>query len=500
MRFASALVLLVVPIVGASAVQAQGYRLRLDNRIQRVAFRGVQLDSIPASAVVIGPGGGDFTPDGMAVRCDLSTSFCYFFRPGAEQRAAPAVTAADLTLWGLGLTGLSVHANIRLAFDLGDADVWPGTDPSVQLLEGYAEYNTEPFAGRLGRQVYISRLGFSGFDGARLTVRDVRRGFEAVGYLGQGLARGIALPVTSTALNPLDDFQPHDRQIVAGAALGYTGGPADVRLDYQREVDPRSDYFVSERAALAAEARLLPRLAIGGGAEYDMAQGLWGSADITLRYASPTWGGTAGFQRYRPHFELWTLWGAFSPVAYQAVTGSASYSGLPHLQLRARGTRFFYEKTETETPLVSVEDHGWRFSLGATWTPTDRLSVELGHEAEFGPGGSYASYDGALSYAPRDQLLFTLHGAKLTRPLEFRFDEATLHQVGIEATWRPSERWQFDVSAARYMETRDRPDAAGFDWDQTRISARLVLRFGSADDLLRLPRGRRPAASGSRVP
>lgn len=493
--------LLALIVAGpATPVLAQGYRVRLDNRIQRVAFRGVQLDSIPASAAVIGPGGGDFSPDGFAVRCDLSTGFCYFFRPGAEQRAAPAVTAADLTLWGLGLTGLSFHGSVRVAFDLGEAEVWPGTDPRIQLLEGYAEYSTEPFAGRLGRQVYSSRLGFSGFDGARVTVRDVRRGFEAVGYLGQGLARGIALPVTSSALNPLDDFQPHDRQIVAGAALGYNGALADVRLDYQREVDPRSDYFVSERAALAGDARLTPRVAISGGADYDIAQGLWGSADIFLRYSAPSWAGTAGFQGYRPHFELWTIWGAFSPVAYQAVTGSASYSGLPHLQLRARGTRFFYEKTETETPLVSVEDHGWRFSLGATWTPMDRLSFELGHEAEFAPGGSYASYDGAVSYAPLDQLLLTLHGAKLTRPLEFRFDEATLHQVGIEATWRPSDRWQLDVSAARYMEKRDRPDAAGFDWDQTRLSARLSLLFGSADDLLRLPKGRRPTASGSRTP
>ncbi|MEP7325394.1 MAG: hypothetical protein ABI836_05535 [Gemmatimonadota bacterium] len=483
-----------------SPAEAQGYRVRLESRVQTVGFRGVELDSIPVGSAVVGPSGGSYSPDGFAVRCGAGSAFCFFFRPGAEQRAAPTVTSADITLWGLGLTGLSFHGSARAGFDLGSADVWPGTDPSLQLLEAYAEYNTEWLVGRLGRQVYTSRLGFSGFDGARITVRDIKRGFDAVGYLGQGLARGIALPVTSSALNPLDDFQPHGRQIIAGAALGYTGGFADVRLDYQREVDPRSDYFVSERAALATELRLEPRLALIGGAEYDLAQGLWGSSDITLRYVAPNFALTGGFQRYRPHFELWTIWGAFSPVAYQAVTSSVSFSGLPHLQLRARGTRFSYEKTETETPLVSVEDRGWRIALGATWTPIPRLSIELGHEAEFAPGGSYVSYDGAVSFAPREQLLLTVHGGRLVRPLEFRFDEATLNQAGVETAWRPSERWQFDASVVRYMENRKRPDAAAFDWNQTRLSARVSFLFGSGEGVLRLPRGRRPPVSGSHTP
>lgn len=478
----------------------QGYRVRLDGRVQSVGFRGVELDSIRPGSAVIGPSGGSYSPEGFAVRCAPAAAFCYFFRPGREQRATPAVSSADLTVWGLGLTGLSVHGSARVATDLGSADVWPGTDPSLQLLEAYAEYSTAPVVGRLGRQVYTSRLGFSGFDGARITVRDVKRGFDAVGYLGWGLARGTALLVTGSALNPLDDFQPHDRQIVAGAALGYTGGFADIRLDYQREVDPRSDYFVSERAALATEVRLAPRLALAGGAEYDMAQGLWGSSDATLRYVAPSFAVTAGFQRYRPHFELWTIWGAFSPVAYQAVTGSVSFSGVSHLQLRAKGTRFFYEKTETETPLVRVEDHGWRYSLGATWTPIAQLSLEIGQDGEFAPGGSYLSYDAAVSYAPRDQFLLTVYGAKLTRPLEFRFDEASLRQVGIAGSWRPSERWQLDATVTRYAEDRKRPDAAAFDWNQTRLSARVSYLFGSGEAALRLPRSRRPTETGNRTP
>jgi hypothetical protein len=484
----------------ANVAHAQGYRLRLDNRVQRVSFRGVQLDSIPASAVVAGSSGGDFSPDGFAVNCSLSTGFCYFFRPGDTQRAAPAVTAADMTVWGLGVPGLSLHGSVRLAMDLGDAEVWPGTNPNLQLLEGYADYSSTAIGARVGRQVYTSRLGFSGFDGGRLILRDVRRGFDAVAYLGQGLARGIALPVTSNALNPLDDFQPRDQAIMAGGALGYSGAFASLRLDYQREVDPGPNYFVSERGALAGEVHPWRGLTLLGGAEYDLAQDRWGSADASLGYTTNQWSVTTGVMRYRPHFELWTIWGAFSPVAYHAITGSASYSGIAHLQLRGRASRFWYEDTETETPLVNVEDRGWRFSVGATWDPFERWSFELGHEAEFGPGASFASYDAGVSFRPRADLSITAHAARLTRPLEFRFDEATLDQVGLEASWRPSERWQLDLSAARYLEERDRPDPARLDWDQTRLTARLVLLVGSADDLLRLPKGRRPTTSGSRTP
>lgn len=491
---------LLAPAVCVGIAHAQGYRLRLDTRAQSVGFRGVALDSIAAANVVTGPGGGNFTPDGFAVRCGAGASYCFYFRPGARQQAAPAVASLDLTLWGLGIAGLSLHSDARMALDLGDADVWPGTEPDFQLLEAWAEYTRSAFTGRLGRQVYTSRLGYTGFDGARVVLRGDRLGLDVGGYLGRGLARGVALPVTSGALNPLDDFQPRDRQVVAGAALGYRTDFAEIQLDYQREVDPGSHYFVSERAALAGLFRPLPRVSLTGGAEYDLAQGFWGSADASVRYFAPAWTLTAGVMRYRPHFDLWTVWGAFSPVAWHAITGSASYSGVRNLQLQVRGSRFWYEDTETETPLVNVEDRGWKLGLVATWSPLDQLSLEAGHEAEFGGGGSYASYDASVGWMPREQWTLTAHGGRLTRPLEFRFNEATLYQVGVEASWRPSDRWQFDAGVVHYMEERDRPDQAALDWNQTRMTARVRLLLGSDADQLRLPKGRRATVSGSRTP
>ena len=491
------LCLLAICSLPATAA-GQQYRLRLDSRFQSVSFRGVVLDSVPLSQTVLVPNGNRETTDGYAVRCGIGEFWCFFFRPGDTRTARPAVTSASATIWGLGLPGLSIRADARLAVDLGNSEVWPGTTPSLQLLEGYAEYAVERLTGKVGRQVYTSRLGFTGFDGARITGRLLGNRIEVDGYLGWGLGRGTALPVNSEALNPLDDFQPRQRQVVAGAALGWNHSLGTSRLDYQREVDPRSDYFVSERAALATSFRLPLHLSVDAGVEYNIASAEWGSSDATLRYVHPSVAVTAGFHRYRPHFELWTIWGAFSPVGYRGVKGSATVTPIRALSIRARGARFWFEEAETETPLVTVEDRGWQVGLGVTYALREALAVSADHETEFGPGGSYTSLSGAITWLPRPSLVISAQGGRLNRPLEFRFDEAILYHVGVEAEWRFSHRWRGTLAATRFMEERDRPDAAAFDWDQTRIAAGLSVFLGGEADRMALPPAiRSPAPAGT---
>jgi hypothetical protein len=306
---AGAVAFALVPMSAAG----QGYRLRVDLRSQAAAFRGVTLDSIPIADTVGQPGHGPLSPDGFAVRCLAGAPFCSFFRPGVIQRGGVFVGTTEATVWGVGLPGISVHAVGRVGFDMGSSG-WPGTEPAVQLLTGYAEYAAPRVTARLGRQVVASRLGTQGFDGAGIVLRDPRRGLEVQTFLGSGLARGVGLPVTSPALNPLDDFQPRQRQIVFGAGAGWQQSIADLRVDYVREVDPRSDYFVSERIGLQGAVRWRSALRLAGGADYDLAAGWWGSAELSLEYLTGAVRASVGARRYRPHFELWTIWGAFSPV------------------------------------------------------------------------------------------------------------------------------------------------------------------------------------------
>lgn len=466
---------------------AQGYRVRVDTRWQTVAFRGVSLDSIPVTDTVSTPGSGPTSPDGYAVRCGPGASYCTFFRPGPVRRGSPMTAGLDATVWGFGVSGLSLHAAGRLGLDFGGTDVWPGTEPALQLLEGYAEYAVPRATGRLGRQVVASRLGTTGFDGAGLTLRDTRRGLDLQGYVGWGLARGVALPVTSPALNPLDDFQPRRRQLVAGAGAGWTSAIADARFDYQREVDPGTDQFVSERIGIEAAVRPWPGLRLSGGADYDIAAGWWGSAEATLGYTTRTVRAAVGARRYRPHFDLWTIWGAFSPVPYRAAQVSLSVQVAAPVELRGRWERYRYDDAEASTPLFSAKRDGWRWELGSTVRPAPGWALDGGYRREFGPGASAAGVAGSVSYDPSSRLRVALQGSTVTRPLEFRFNESVVRAYGLDAQLEASPRLRLGLTINQYEELHHRPDAAAFDWNQLRLSARVVLLLGRGGDLRGLP-------------
>jgi hypothetical protein len=450
----------------------------VDTRLQAVAYRGVTFDSIAVADTLRGADGELVSPDGYAVTCNQN-GYCTFYRPGGVVHAAPVTTTADLTLWGLGVPGLSVKAMGRAVGDLSSGDNWAGTTSHVQLLEGYALYAAERWTAQLGRQTVETRLGFTGFDGARVALRDPRRGLEVSGYAGWGLWRGSTLPVTSPALNPLDEFRPPERTILAGAGGSWTTSHLDLRAIYQREVDPSTDYFVSERAGVDAVVRPYRGVTLTGGADYDVAQSWWGSAEARLAYSAPAgWlSASAGARRYRPHVDLWTIWGAFSPVPYTAFDGSVTLRPVSGLEIGTQGERYSYANSETATPLVSVESSGWRFSWRAAYTVNKAWIVDGGYHAEFGPGAASRGFEGGITYAARN-LAVTAHAATLDRALEFRFDEASLDLFGLTADYRPMSRLRLQLEASRYAEDRKRPDAAAFSWDQLRVSGRVVLFFG----------------------
>ena len=489
----TALLLLV-----SSAVEAQGYRLRFDSQVQRVAYRGVTADSIAADQVVTGPTGGLRTPDGFAVNCPAGGTHCFFFRPGPRLQGGPMTTTADLSLWGLGVRGLSVRVNTRLGLDLGDDEVWPGTEPALQLSEAYAEYAQRLFTARAGRQLLVNRLGIVGFDGGRATARAGRSGVSAEAYIGLGLARATALPVTSPVLDPLDEFQPRSRQVLAGAAIGYRSRLADLRLDYQREVDRDSRNFVSERAALTLDFTPIERWSFVAGVDYDLANTWFGNADASVRYTTRWLTAVGGVRQYRPHFDLWTIWGAFSPVPYHAVNTGVWVRPLRGVEVRARWERYAFSATETETPLVQVDDDGWRLGFGVTYTPAPAWRLDAGYREEYGPGASSDGFEASVTWLPTTALSLSAYGSTLDRPLEFRFEDASVEVLGFDLDWRAAERFSFGVGAAHFREERDRPDAAAFDWNQTRLHARASLYFRSDTDALPLPPALRGRQAGIR--
>lgn len=485
--------LVLLAAVGiATPARAQSWRLRFDASAQRVSFRGVTPDSVAESDIIVGPHGGPTTPDGFAVTC-FGDGYCRYYRPGEIRRGVPASAAADLTMWGLGLTGLRVRINARTLTDFTGDRLWPGTAPTLRLVEGYAEYMRDGLTAKVGRTLEQGRLGGAGaggLDGIRASWRFGKAGLEVGGYLGWGLARGTVLPVTSPAVNPLAEFQPSHRQIVAGAVAGAHWSVLDAEAEYRREVDPHTDYFVSERAAVSVSVRPHRQWRLAGGAEYDMTTGQWGSADATLAWSGNALWITAGARRYRPFFDLWTVWGVFSPVAYHGVNGSVAVNPLRRVQLRARGEWFRYEDTETSTPTVTIEDRGWRWGVDGALTPAERWTVDVGAHGEFLPGASSRGIDGRVAWHFREWLELSVRGGSLERPLELRFQDAGVTWAGASAEYRSGERWRVGLSVDRYWESRDRPDAAAFDWNQWRASARVSLVLRSAADRWVLPPAR----------
>jgi hypothetical protein len=473
-------------LASAPSAAAQDYRVRIDASAQTVSFRGLAPDSIAIGLVVPGANGGLETPDGHAVRCGAG-DYCLFFRPGPVLRAVPVTTSASLVMWGFGVEGLALHATGRIVGDLGRDKVWPGTVPSAQLIEGYLEYQRSVFVARAGRQLVVSRLEPVGFDGGWLRIRWDKASLDFTGYGGWGLGQSAAVSAASPALNPLDEWRPVNRQLVAGAEAALRLSDFDVRAEYRREIDPQDHYFVSERTAFSFGANVSAFRAVGG-LDYNIAEGHFGNADFTVTYLRPRFSVSGGARRYRPYFSLWTLWGAFSPVPYNAVNVSAQLRPSGWLLLHGRGERYHYESADISTALVpQLEDRGWRSSIGATATLNPRWTLDGDYGLEHGPGAATRFADGTVTYAPNEKFTFDVYGGSVARPLELRYYDATSRWIGGRAEWRFTEQQRIWGDASRIKDDRDRPDASASSLTQFRLRAGLSLAFGSGADRTPLP-------------
>ena len=475
--------------LGAAMSGAQGYRARVDGSMQSVAFRGLVSDSIPAASVVIGASGGPETPDGYAVRCGAS-AYCFYFRPGEPLHALPMTLSATVAVWGLHLEGLSFRGTGRLVGDAGSDKAWPATDPSAQLIEGYFEYQRNSSTARAGRQLVASRLEPFGFDGGWVRSRWELLRLELTGYAGWGLGQSAAVSIANPALNPLDDWRPRERQIVAGAEGALMLHAIDLRAEYRREVDPVDDHFVSERAAMSAATRLFGLRATGG-ADYNIAEGHFGNADIALSYQRAKYSVTAGARRYRPYFSLWTIWGAFSPVPYNAVNLSGQARPTSWLTIDARGESYRYEDAEVSTGLVvGLEDAGWRANGRATATVDSSWTIEAGYGREYGPGAAAAFSDAVISFAPGGRYSLDLYGGTVARPLELRYYDARTRWVGARGELRLESSRRLWAEVALVDDARERPDAAASSLSQIRVRSGFSMAFGSGADRQPLPPAR----------
>ena len=314
------------------------------------------------------------------------------------------------------------------------------------------EYAANWGAVQGGRITEISRLGYLGFDGGRGHVRIAGGKLAASAYGGWAMARGSVLPVTSPALNPLGEFRPEDRQLVFGGDVGWSLPRIRGRVMYQRQIDPGPDYVTSEQIGADLVARPTGAITFSGGADWDLAFGWLGTVDGQLAVAIPRTNATVtvGGRRYRPHFDLWTIWGAFSPVPYNLGFGSVTLDLQHKVQVRARGEIYRFEDADVSTPLVQAEQSGWRGSLGATYRHSPDLIVTADYHIEDGPGSGDLGIDGSVFWRPLPIVAVRGAVANLRRNLEFRFSDAHVWQysLDVDRVWFGSDADQSTLPPA----------------------------------------------------
>jgi hypothetical protein len=492
----------LVPLLWAGPLAAQGYRVRLDTRFQSVSYEGLAYDSLLRTDVTGGTTAGFVTPDGYAAFCAPGATYCSYYRPGGSLAASPIAETVDAGLWGFGVPGLQVRLTARAVSDLGAAP-WPGTEPAAQLLEGYAQYDNPTLSAELGRTHEITRFGWVGFDGGKVEVRPFGRTLRMFGYGGAGLAGTFPLPVTSAQFNPLaDTLPPDERQIVlGGGAELFVPNAFQARLVYQRQYRSAFDTTVSERVAGDWNIQASPTISIRGGADYDLAQARWGKADLALNYVAPSQRAqfTLGGRRYRPYFDLYTIWAVFNPTPYSAADASASWTVVNGVELRGSGEYYHYDNTNTSTPLVSTRDDGWRANLGASYLRLKNWAFDVSYDRDVGPGASSQGVSGTVTYRPVEKLLVSVDGGHMQRPLEYRYDDSHFWSYGLRLDYQAAPGLRLTADALGYSEDRQRPDTGQFQLNQLSVNLGATLVFGSGSDsrrvnpaILRIPDVRRP--------
>jgi hypothetical protein len=434
------LALVLVSVVPAR-VLAQGYRGWASTSVQLVELRPLALDSVPPT----------------------------------DERTLAATQDLGLTLWGLGLEGLSVTAHVRARARAGGSVVWPRSDDEFDALLAYAQLQRGPLRVRAGRLDVPSGLGFSAFDGASAAYDFGSVRAEVFG--GRSLARGLREP-QNEAFRGLDAFLLDQSVLLVGASA--SARPLDTQLTarYQREILRDRSSLVSERMSFDA-SRAFPRSRLTGSIDYDFSFQRAGKGQVTLSvpFQEGRWLVEATALRYVPYFDLSTLWGLFEPVSYSEVVARLGWSPGPQLGAWITGGRRTYADTETTIIFRPMRDTGWRADAGARWRAAEGWVVNGSYQLEWGPGGFLSSLDTALRYAATERLTASVSAMTFQQIEEYRLGEGRAFGGGASADYVFGERASV-AAGFSVIRHRDGGNVFTSPWNQGRAWTSVRFELG----------------------
>lgn len=459
--------------LGPGQLQAQGIRGTVTIDGSFLELPTLQRDSLPESGV---PGDGPTRrlADGTVVTCTPG-DWCRWYRTGQIEEAWSTNQTLAFTAWG-GVRGLS--ATVALRGRAGTSDIWPRSSQEFDALSAYLAWDTRHVRIRGGRLQLTNALGWYNYDGAAVLWKTLPW-LWVEGWAGWGLSPNIDEPRDGPLMQAADVFAPDRRGLIFGGELGARWGRKLAgSVLYQRVIRTDRLALYSERLAFDIGA-LFGRVSIDAKAKYDFAYAQFNDAKLTI--TTPI---AAGFdfsvqgRRYLPFFEYWTIWSAFSPVAFNEARGSVRWSS-PRLglSLEAAGGYRKYEDTSAKAEFVGIKDYGWTISGRATWG-NNGWYVDGGYRAITGFGA--VRYGGDLAFgktfAPRTYV--GLRGTSTQTFGEFRVGEQFLNGGGIDGSFAFGDVAIIGSYQIYRVTYENQP--GNEDWTQNRAYVGLQWQFGFA--------------------
>jgi hypothetical protein len=475
-------------VAGPGQAEAQSVRVTGSTSLRYVEVRPFVRDSLPAEEV----GGAGLlrqTPDGRVVRCVVGDAFCRGTHPGEQVSTIPAMQDLEVSAWGFG-EGIRAFAHLRgrTAWG-GNPDLWPRAEETLDVLAAFGELDRERYRIRAGRQFTTSGLGFYNFDGLALTARPLQ-GLSLDGQVGRSLVRGLNEPRTGGALEAIEELAPIEPGLMLSGQVRYRPSARwALAALYHRDIrDDRAGLY-SELARAEGVYRFE-----GGSVEGSMEADLAGGQlnELRLRFRAPPFRSTAAaaeIRRYRPYFELWTIWGAFSPVGFDEGRLDLTWArARGDVVVRGEASFRSYDDTGMETAVAPLRTDGWGLGTSASWSPRAAWRVEGGYRVEVGFGAARSEGHAGVVRRLGDRGHVAMRGLGFQRLYEFRLDEGVVLGAGAEGSFLLSERSRMVGSLTGYRHL-DRGDAPGTDWTQLRASLRLQWTVGAEPAAPQVPAG-----------
>lgn len=471
-RLTSLLLLAALPPLAA----AQGVRVSGVTSMQAVDLRPLVDDSVPVSQAT-GTGPYRALADGRLVRCIEGEAFCRFRSSGERALVAPLVQDLRAVAWGFG-EGISVHAHVRARGSLGgDAAAWPRASDDFDAIEAFLEVDRGATRTRLGRQWAMGGLGVFNYDGVSLQVRRGRARLD--GFGGRSLVAGLNAPVAGDLLGSVDDLPPDEHGWLVGlAASAPIGSRGAAAATWQRVIRADRAALYSDRIGADGTWR-----GYGFTTDASLAWDVSGREvnEARFRVARPIRTGvTASVEarRHRPFFEAWTIWGAFSPVAYDDVRATADWtnsSGSLGIDVRYGWRR--YGETSAGLETTPIRRDGWRAGVGGEWRPASPWLVYGDYDVDVGFGASRSDVVAGARWMPDESRWIGVAASGLQHIYEFRIGTGRVTGLRLDAGSRLTSLVRLVADAAIYSHhlTNGAPSP---DWSQRRFSLRLEWTAG----------------------